>query len=233
MKQHTDAGQIELDVITEATTANIRQKLREKPYNVFHFIGHGDFQNEKGYIALLDEEGKAKSLDDENFANFFLGNSHLGLIILNCCRSATVSSNQAFAGTVSNLVRRGIPAAIAMQYTISDSTAKLFADEFYKPLALGFPVDTAIQETRNAISKDVFLVFGGLNRYFIGKVHLRGLANFEPVETGFVCVAATYSRQLKFQPSYLNFYSFYQATEVYFYIIPVKLHSTSLDKERV
>ena len=157
LKQHTDAGQIELDVITEATTANIRQKLREKPYNIFHFIGHGDFQNEKGYIALLNEEGKAKSLDDENFANFFLGNSHLGLIILNCCRGATVSSNQSFAGTISNLVRRGIPAAVAMQYSISDSTAKLFADEFYKTLALGFPVDTEIQETRNAISMDVGL----------------------------------------------------------------------------
>ncbi|MEO1764838.1 MAG: CHAT domain-containing protein, partial [Cyanobacteria bacterium J06629_18] len=136
---------------------NIRQKLREKPYNVFHFIGHGDFQNEKGYICLVDENNKSKLLDDETFANFFLGDRNLGLIILNCCRSATVSSNQAFAGTVSNLVRRGIPAAIAMQYTISDSTAKLFASEFYKTLALGFPVDTAIQETRNAISMDVGL----------------------------------------------------------------------------
>ncbi|MEO0842121.1 MAG: COR domain-containing protein, partial [Cyanobacteria bacterium J06643_5] len=157
LKKHTEAGQIELDVITEATTGNIRQKLREKSYNVFHFIGHGDFQNEKGYICLVDENNKSKLLDDETFANFFLGDRNLGLIILNCCRSATVSSNQAFAGTVSNLVRRGIPAAIAMQYTISDSTAKLFASEFYKTLALGFPVDTAIQETRNAISMDVGL----------------------------------------------------------------------------
>jgi len=44
-----------------------------------------------------------------------------------------------------------------MQYTIADSTAKLFADEFYKTLALGYPVDTAIQETRNGISMDVGL----------------------------------------------------------------------------
>ncbi|BAY85850.1 Miro domain-containing protein [Calothrix parasitica NIES-267] len=157
LKKHTDAGQIELDVLTEATTSNIRQKLREKPYNVFHFIGHGDFQNQKGYIFLVDDNNKAKLLDDETFANFFLGDRNLGLIILNCCRGATVSSNQSFAGTISNLVRRGIPAAVAMQYTISDSTAKLFADEFYKTLALGFPVDTAIQKTRNAISMDVGL----------------------------------------------------------------------------
>ena len=44
-----------------------------------------------------------------------------------------------------------------MQYTILDRTAKLFADEFYRYLAQGNPVDTAIQQTRNAISQDVGL----------------------------------------------------------------------------
>ena len=155
--KHIEPGNIELDVLTEATTGNIRQKLQEKPYNVFHFIGHGDFKSDKGYICLVDEYGQSKSLDDETFANFFLGNNnnHLGLIILNCCKGATASANQAFAGTAPNLVRRGIPAVVAMQYTILDSTAKIFADEFYRTLALGYPVDTAIQSTRNAISQDV------------------------------------------------------------------------------
>ncbi|MFB2882211.1 hypothetical protein [Floridanema aerugineum] len=36
-----------------------------------------------------------------------------------------------------------------------DKTAKLFADEFYRTLALGWPVDAAIQTTRNAISIEV------------------------------------------------------------------------------
>ena len=152
-----DADQIELDVLHKATRRDIQQKLREKPYNVFHFIGHGDFKDNKGYIALVDEDGKAKNMDDENFANFFLGNNNLGLVILNSCQGAAVSSNQAFAGTAPNLVRRGIPAVVAMQYSIWDSTAKLFADEFYRTLALGYPVDTAIQTTRNAISMDVGL----------------------------------------------------------------------------
>ena len=165
LKKYIEAGQIELDVLKEATNRNSRQMLREKPYNVFHFIGHGDFKDDKGYIYLVDEYNKPKPLDDETFANFFLGvraafpkeNRNLGLIILNSCRGAMVSPNQAFAGTVSNLVRRGIPAVVAMQYTIFDSTAKLFADEFYRTLALGYPVDAAIQETRNAISMDVGL----------------------------------------------------------------------------
>nr|WP_082650734.1 COR domain-containing protein [Mastigocoleus testarum] len=154
LKKYIEAGLIELDVLAEATTRNIRRKLDEKAYNVFHFIGHGDFKSDKGYIYLVDEDGKAKSFNDENFANFFLGNRNLGLIVLNCCRGGTVSTNQAFAGTVLNLVQRGIPAVIAMQYEILDDTAKLFADEFYSHLAQGNPVDTAIQKTRNAISQE-------------------------------------------------------------------------------
>ncbi|MDJ0798240.1 MAG: CHAT domain-containing protein [Calothrix sp. MO_167.B12] len=157
LKKHIEAGQIELDVLQEATRREIQQKLREKPYNVFHFIGHSIFQNNKGYIALVDGNGEAKLLDDETFANFFLGNNNLGLVILNSCQGGTVSSNQTFAGIAPNLVRQEIPAVVAMQYPIEDDTAKLFADEFYRTLALGYPVDAAIQTTRNAISMEVGL----------------------------------------------------------------------------
>ncbi|MEM7714339.1 MAG: AAA-like domain-containing protein [Cyanobacteria bacterium P01_A01_bin.68] len=157
LAKHIDAGNIELDVLQEATRQEIQQKLREKPYHVFHFIGHGVFDNNQGYIVLVDKAGKAKYMDDENFANFFLGNKNLGLVILNSCQGAVVSSNQAMRGTAPNLVRRGIPAVVAMQYSIFDNTAKLFADEFYRTLALGYPVDAAIQTTRNAISMEVGL----------------------------------------------------------------------------
>jgi len=50
------------------------------------------------------------------------------------------------------LVRRGIPAVIAMQYSIEDSTALLIADKFYRSSDLAKPVDEAVQETRNLIS---------------------------------------------------------------------------------
>ena len=155
--QHIETREIELDVLKTATISNISHKLDEKHYNVFHFIGHGVFENNRGSIALVNTDGKSKLLDDERFANFFLGNSSIGLVVLNSCQGANVSSNKAFAGTAPNLVRRGIPAVVAMQYNIWDTTAKLFASEFYRKLALGLPVDAAIQKTRNAISMEVGL----------------------------------------------------------------------------
>ena len=157
LEKHIKTGQIELDILQNSTRNKIQQKLREQAYQVFHFIGHGTFDNNKGYIVLEDEYNQTQLLDDENFANFFLGNPDLGLIILNSCKGAKISSNQAMKGTAPNLVRRGIPAVVAMQYSIPDNTAKLFTDEFYRTLALGYPIDTAIQTTRNAISMEIGL----------------------------------------------------------------------------
>lgn len=148
-------GQIELDVVREATIRNLTQQLRTKSYNVFHFIGHGDFDNDRGLMALVEPDGKKRMLDEEAFANLFLGSRSIGLAVLNSCRGATTSSYRAMAGVAPRLVQRGLPAVVAMQYSILDSTAKQFADEFYRTLALGWPVDAAMQSTRNAISIEI------------------------------------------------------------------------------
>lgn len=155
LQDHVNSCQVEIDVLTKATIRDIDQKLNEKPYNIFHFIGHGIFEGDKGRIVLMDGNSNSKLLDDQGFANLFLGKRGLGLLILNSCEGATISSGQVFAGMAPRLVQRGIPAVIAMQYSIRDSTAKLFSDKFYRSLALAKPVDEAVQSTRNLISIEV------------------------------------------------------------------------------
>jgi hypothetical protein len=157
LSEHLADGLVALDVVTPATIRNINQKLREKPYNLFHFIGHGTFEGETGYVALQDRDGLARMVDDETFSNFFLGNRSLGLAVLNACQGATALSRQALAGVAPHLVRRGVPAVVAMQYSVRDSTAQIFADQFYRTLALNWPVDATVQTTRNAISMEVGL----------------------------------------------------------------------------
>ena len=157
LQKHVRSKQIEIDVLIKATIVNIYKKLNAKLYNVFHFIGHGVFKNNEGYIALVDENDRAHLLDEQGFSNLFLGQQGLGLMILNSCEGAAISSSQAFRGMAPRLVQRGIPAVIAMQYSIRDSTSKLFADIFYGSLALAKPIDEAIQSARNLISIQVGL----------------------------------------------------------------------------
>lgn len=143
---------VELDVLRVATPQAIRAKLRDKDYHVFHFIGHGDFVEGEGYLALVEAvDGNSHMMDAEDFSTFFLGYRHLRLIILNACRSAETGGEHAFVGMAPHLVGRGIPAVIAMRYPIYDDTARLFSEEFYGSLVKGYPVDTAISDARRAI----------------------------------------------------------------------------------
>lgn len=146
-----NAGKIELDPLYDATIINIKKRLGEKNYNIIHFIGHGDFEDDMGYIFLVEPDGSSKKIRDVGFCSIFSPSYSIGLVILNACHGATVSSHRGFSGVAPNLVIHGIPAVIAMQFQILDETAKNFAYQFYLAIAQRFPVDAAIQEARNLI----------------------------------------------------------------------------------
>lgn len=146
-----NVGHVQVEVSRDSTLLGLRRILDGEGFNVVHFVGHGEFEKDKGLLALKGTHGDVRWVDDEQFANLFLGSKHVGLIILNSCQGAKQSTNRSFGGMAPALVQRGIPAVVAMQYPISDSTAKLFSQEFYAYLAKGYPVDVAVQKTRNAI----------------------------------------------------------------------------------
>jgi hypothetical protein len=76
----------------------------------------------------------------------------LRLAGLNACEGARGSDRDVFSSTAAILVRRGIPAVLAMQYEITDRAAIEFARTFYEALADAMPVDAAVAEARKAIS---------------------------------------------------------------------------------
>ena len=53
------------------------------------------------------------------------------------------------------LVRAGLPAVIAHQCPLPDTSAVLFAAEFYRALADGLPVDAAVCEGRKALLSEL------------------------------------------------------------------------------
>ena len=57
-----------------------------------------------------------------------------------------------YASIAERLVRRGLPAVLAMQYAITDVAAIEFTRSFYGALANGLPVDAASAEARKAMS---------------------------------------------------------------------------------
>ena len=85
-------------------------------------------------------------------ASAFGNHPAMRMVVLNACRSARSSIEDAFSGLAAALVRRSMPAVVAMQYEISDSAALEFSRALYGAIADGEPVDFAVRFAREAVS---------------------------------------------------------------------------------
>jgi CHASE2 domain-containing sensor protein len=156
-----DLGDAVVPTILEGrvTRSAIRAKLVSNPYHVFHFVGHGVFEEEEGLLIINSEEGESEHdrIAGRAFGGFFQDYPSMKLVVLNACQGAQVSATRPLAGVASQLVRRGVPAVVAMQYPIEDRAAVLFAREFYRKLCTGSDrgrVDAAVSHARNALDAD-------------------------------------------------------------------------------
>jgi hypothetical protein len=147
-------GLVELDWLPGRTWRDLRQALRRGPWHIFHFIGHGDFDelHGEGVVILADDEGRSHRLTATDLGRFLGDHDPLRLAVLNSCESARGDRADVFSSTAAVLVRRGTPAVVAMQYEITDNAAIEFSRSFYDAIADGLPVDTAVAEARKGIA---------------------------------------------------------------------------------
>jgi CHAT domain-containing protein len=146
-------GRLLLERVDTPSLEALQRKLRRNQYHVLHFVGHGAFdeQAQDGVLLFEDLEGKGHPVSGESLGVLLHDHESLRLVVLNACEGARTSSTDPFAGTAQSLVRKGIPAVIAMQFEISDVAAITLANEFYSAVADGYPVDAALSEARKAI----------------------------------------------------------------------------------
>jgi len=151
----------------KAPLQDIDDKLAGGEFNIFHFIGHGDFKKRDdglmhGAIRFnsawedLEEDEDEEWIEDSRLQALFGNHKQVKVVVLNACRGAVVDerrSGHGFIGVAPALLRAGVPAVVAMQYAIRDDVALQFAETFYNRLSEGKwagQVDTAVTLGRNA-----------------------------------------------------------------------------------
>lgn len=149
-------GEIDPDFLEHATLDGLRTKLRSRPFHVLHFMGHGEWNPQTGEGSLLLETagGGIDLVGGSLLADSIKGTSMPVLAVLNACdtaRSSMIEGASPFGGVAAALVRKGMPAVIAMQFPVSDDAAIPFASELYRRVAAGDPVDSAVTDGRLAI----------------------------------------------------------------------------------
>ncbi|MDZ7369365.1 MAG: CHAT domain-containing protein [candidate division KSB1 bacterium] len=144
---------VSLERLDEATLLALQRRLRQSPYHIFHFIGHGGYDESArdGVLLLEDETRHSRKVSGQFLGTILHNHRPLRLAVLNACEGARASRTDPFTGTAQSLVQQGLPAVIAMQFEITDAAAITLSHEFYTALADGYPVDAALVEARTAI----------------------------------------------------------------------------------
>jgi len=147
------AGLVEIEVLARATPSSIQISLSSQPFDIVHFIGHGSFDEARGVGSLLfeDENGNAFKLEERPLRELFCGRG-ISLVFLNACQSGSGGRADFNRGVAQSLVSHGMPALVANQYSVLDSSATSFAQHFYWALAQGMGVGQAAREARIAVN---------------------------------------------------------------------------------
>lgn len=146
---------LEIDILTNATLDRLRARLLEGTYHGLHFIGHADLDGATGHGTLLleDEGGRSAPCRADDLAIQLADRTALRWVFLNACTTGNIAARHPFGSLAAALLQKGIPALVAMQQMISDDAARLFSRAFYRRLAAGEGIDTAVSEGRLAIRR--------------------------------------------------------------------------------
>jgi hypothetical protein len=146
-------GAVDITWLENATLDELQICLREGSYHVFHYIGHGEYDEEQedGVLLLEDDRGRADPVSGEYLGATLANHRSLRLATLNSCEGGRTADDDPFAGVATSLVQRQIPAVIAMQFAITDRMAAVFSKWLYESLAAGLPVDQALSQARLAM----------------------------------------------------------------------------------
>ncbi|MGH4024435.1 MAG: CHAT domain-containing WD40 repeat protein [Pseudonocardiaceae bacterium] len=146
---------VELGWVAGQTYGDLEAAMDRGSWHILHFVGHGGYDRalDEGILMLTDERGRTDRVGAEDLSRLLADHHTLRLVVLNACDTARGGSADAFSSTAAALMRRGIPAVVAMQFEISDDAAIRFAQTFYQNVAKRLPVDTAVMRARRALRR--------------------------------------------------------------------------------
>ncbi len=147
------AGIAEIGALPNATPAALHERLISKPYDVLHFIGHGEYDQEEqaGYLLFEGANGEEVRLGARQLREMTRGRG-LQLVFLNACETGVRGQADFNRGIAPELVDTGIHCVVANQYSVLDSSATEFAQVFYWMLAQGATIGAAAREARIALN---------------------------------------------------------------------------------
>ena len=147
-------GVVEVSLCKNLPLNHILRRIAEETPHVVHLICHGVERGDEHCLLLTDDNGGPTFIGEGRLQAAFaaLPERRVSLLILQACESGPDQRpGLAMSGLAPCLANLGIPAVIAMQYSVNVPTAQRFAAAFYAALANNNPADVAVTAARQAL----------------------------------------------------------------------------------
>ncbi len=183
--------EIELKILDQPGREQLTQDLEQGNYDIFHYAGHSGWGAAGGDLYLVNSRtGLTEALSGEDLAGLLVNNG-VRMAVLNSCRggygaTATADSIENLADA---LLRRGVPAILAMAERIPDDVALSLSRLFYRNLKQGYPIDLSLNRSRQGLissygSQQLYwaLPILYLHPEFDGYLHKVGIDAIDPID---------------------------------------------------
>nr|WP_274381925.1 CHAT domain-containing protein [Myxacorys almedinensis] len=157
MRDHGSAiGEIELTILNQPGREKLTQALEQGRFHILHYAGHSNLGMSGGDLYLVnDRTGLTEVLSGDDLAGLLVNNG-IRMAVFNSCRgvyTATADPNNATeSGNLSEaLLKRGVPAVLAMAERIPDDVALTLSRLFYRNLKQRYPIDLSLSRARQGL----------------------------------------------------------------------------------
>jgi ActR/RegA family two-component response regulator len=158
--------QVDLIPTEEATITRIRKELRSCQADIFHYAGHGSYNElspEESTLFFWSEESHRGPVEIMSAAELksLLQDTEVRLAYFSCCDGVTTGSqpkllDDDFLGVADAVIQSGVPSALGFRWPVSDVGAPELALAFYGSLLRQGSPEIALWEARRELA--------GLNR---------------------------------------------------------------------
>ena len=150
------SSDIQLTILEQPGREQLTQALEHNHYHVLHYAGHSNLGTAGGKLYLVSSRtGLTETLSGDDLAGLLVNNG-IRMAVFNSCRGVYTATTEVASETgdgnlAEALVRRGIPAVLAMAERIPDDVALNLSRLFYRNLKQVYPVDLSLNRARQGL----------------------------------------------------------------------------------
>ncbi|RCR69035.1 tetratricopeptide repeat protein [Larkinella punicea] len=139
-----------MEILDCANLEEIKEALAARSHDIVHISGHGSYVDavKEGVLYLEDEDGNERQTTGRELGKALNGFSSIKLLVLSACETAVGGS---VGSTAEQMAAVGLPAVLAMRFSVTDAGARLFTEILYKRLAYGYTLTKSVHDARLAL----------------------------------------------------------------------------------